>query len=595
MMVDSNHLLTGIPPPPTPEKQGKDTALQFANGGGELLLAFPPASSSLTPRREATDRAARHAVEVLEGVPIAAVLKHRRIRRTQRHLKTEVAGGMLVAVEEDMPMGMVLGVMKRSGVVSLPVFRVEKAEVVDVERRMEEGKGARVPSFAGKREYLGMVCLQDILGYTVFQKVFDKIQLEQTEHAFSRWLEIDADVKALFQTPIRELLPTNLSTRSSDATTLAAGGVASVVSPPSVAAGQEQSTNRGWTLRASDSVASLVRALCLVHRVMVSVEEGDDREEVGDLVDVTGESVVGKTAKEAIHIQSAEGTVLSGQRMTIVSQSDLLGFLLDYKDFSTMHSTVLFSSKVPEILAHRDLLRKLSLATAANVSPFTTLGDASRDYNQPSSTPIQQGRQSPDQTPTAPKAPTTMTLPPRRVLTVPASVTALTAFRKMFIHRITALPVMQASTVAVPVGGEEQETERADVVATLSVSDFRGVTADREALGSLLLPVSAFLRREREADREEEVAKMPRDVAERVEARAVETMHEPSANPDVHAVGQDDTLRAVIAKILHANIHRVWVHDTPEKLTGAPTDVVTLTDLLSFFLPSDAFSAANAA
>ncbi|KAJ3207994.1 hypothetical protein HDU67_007093 [Dinochytrium kinnereticum] len=88
----------------------------------------------------------------------------------------------------------------------------------------------------------------------------------------------------------------------------------------------------------------------------------------------------------------------------------------------------------------------------------------------------------------------------------------------MHLHRISAVPVM--------------EGERC--VANLSVSDLRGVTGDREALGSLLLPA------------------------------------------------------------LESGIHRIWIRD-PATPTGSgeaprkPIDVVTMTDILAFLLPSDSF------
>ncbi|KAJ3207993.1 hypothetical protein HDU67_007092 [Dinochytrium kinnereticum] len=169
---------------------------------------------------------------------------------------------------------MVLSVMKRFGIVGVPVFR-------------DGGEG---------KEYMGMVSIHDILAYTVFQKLFDKIELEKTTHVYSRWLDIDQETKSFFQTPISNLLGTTLESN--------------------LTCRHSKSTKPGlltWKLKESDSLESLMKRLTLFHRVLVVGEEEVKVEEVG-----------GETLREAQGEGESTG-IVRGQRITMVTQVSVFG------------------------------------------------------------------------------------------------------------------------------------------------------------------------------------------------------------------------------------------------------------------------------
>ena len=97
------------------------------------------------------------------------------------------------------------------------------------------------------------------------------------------------------------------------------------------------------------------------------------------------------------------------------------------------------------------------------------------------------------------------------------------------------------------------------MVGNLSCSDLRGTVAHRESLESLLFPVYKFL-----------------------ETRNILAFN---LRPDqIRSVQPTDTVSIAARLALDSRIHRVWIVDKDDK----PIGVVTLSDMLSLFLPFEA-------
>ncbi|KAI8848445.1 hypothetical protein BC829DRAFT_394034 [Chytridium lagenaria] len=446
-------------------------------------------STSITPRSDATNSAAQLLDGILHTIPIAALLAHRKIRFAGEGGDRKTLGDSVVAVEESTEVGTVMCIMARYRIVAVPVFRKRES---------------------GKEEYLGIVSIQDVLAWTVFQRVFDKIELENTQHAFSRWLEVDAEVKSFFQTPVSSLLGL---TRESNMTCGAAGGT--------------------WMLRASDSITTLLRMLTIFHRVLVVGEDGVKGAEAG------GEL----------------GEVRKGEKVTLVTQTDLLRWIVDYRDsFAAVPMAVLLSSRIPEVLQHRLHLHPSSK------TPFDATADPIFPKSKEQQTSTTHGEM--------------LTLASRRrhIIAVPSTWSALQCFRVMHLHRLSAVPIMDTSASATSLVAREQ------VVANLSA----------ESLASLLLPVKTFLRRVREFRKKEQIV-----IEDEGEVEVAEVSWEVLER--VRMFGEDETLWIAILTALKSGIHRIWVQDAKtvkeaeaqelETPPGKPVDVVTMTDMLSFFLP----------
>lgn len=115
---------------------------------------------------------------------------------------------------------------------------------------------------------------------------------------------------------------------------------------------------------------------------------------------------------------------------------------------------------------------------------------------------------------------------------------ALTGFRKLTLHEISAVPVL-----------DEKDGK---LVGTVSASDLRGIHQD--SFKTTLLPVMEFLQLQHGG-----------------QVRAMVTC---TAN---------DVLADVMEKVLKNKVHRVWVVDDQQK----PVGVVTLSDIICKFSPFD--------
>ncbi|KAJ1555955.1 hypothetical protein HK405_009933 [Cladochytrium tenue] len=331
----------------------------------------------------------------------------------------------------------------------------------------------RGPSF-------GIVSIYDILAWTVFQKLFDKLELEEqfpakkTEERFKQWLEVEEDIAAYFETAIGELV------------------------------GYTSESAVSWTLRSTDPVSSLLQMLSTppYHRVLV--------------VDVDA-------AAASLDLDTPSDPV-PGSSVVIVTQTDVLRWLMDVREkVAPTAMNVLFSAPLAAVdaLARSKPIRRADM-DANQVAAAQSKGLHSGEDNVPQA-----------------EAPTR-----QRVVSVPTSFSALAAFRLMYVHRVTAVAVVD---------------DRGRLCANLSASDLRGLTADRASLDFLLRPSFEFLEsRHRRPDA----------------IKADQLL----SRPDFVSMG------SAAADAVAAHLHRVWIVDPSEH----PRACVTLSDMLAFFVaPED--------
>jgi len=106
-------------------------------------------------------------------------------------------------------------------------------------------------------------------------------------------------------------------------------------------------------------------------------------------------------------------------------------------------------------------------------------------------------------------------------------------FQKMWDYKITAVPVVDGS---------------GKIIATLSVSDLRGITSDR--INDLELPVISFL----------------------------QTVHK-GKSPHPVTCTPNSTLKEIMLQAIGAHVHRVWVVNSAQE----PVGVVSFSDIIATF------------
>ncbi|KAI8833859.1 hypothetical protein BJ741DRAFT_611374 [Chytriomyces cf. hyalinus JEL632] len=129
------------------------------------------------------------------------------------------------------------------------------------------------------------------------------------------------------------------------------------------------------------------------------------------------------------------------------------------------------------------------------------------------------------------------------VVVVGSQVTALQAFRVMYVHRVSAVAIV---------------SRQGEIVANLSASDLRGVTGDMECLQSFLLPVFEFL-----------------------ETRSGKRSMGSLKADQLKCVDREHAFGHAVKTVLEECIHRMWVQDSAE----IPVGVLTVGDMLSLFVP----------
>ncbi|KAJ3190932.1 hypothetical protein HK101_008243 [Irineochytrium annulatum] len=350
---------------------------------------------------------------------------------------------------------------KRSGMPSL-ICVEESVPLSNVLKILNENNILAVPVYknikpaddsAPGREFIGIVSIYDVLVHTVFTKVFDRMEgVDEVaqDAAFERWMEIDEAVQQYFSTPVGFLV------------------------------GYTAESTDTWTLHATDPCSSLLQLLVDHHRILV-IDDGA----------ATLASALGEKDQR-------------GSSIRIVTQTDLMAFLMDCRDaFAPEAMTTLFSSNVSEVLEH-----------ALNVLP-------NDDPNQVITT-------IPGSTPSRPTDPGHV-IRHRRVIAVRESVSALAAMRTMYMNRVSAVAVIN---------------ERGCLVANLSASDLRGVVADRQSLAALTLPVFDFL--EKHSHRQGDQI----------------------AADQLRVAGMLDPLGKVATAALASRVHRIWIVDAEDRPRG---------------------------
>ncbi|KAJ3113496.1 hypothetical protein HDU96_003319, partial [Phlyctochytrium bullatum] len=385
-----------------------------------------------TALNETLSKAAHEVLKTLHNIPIASLLNHRKHRRQQQQ-----ASPQLVAVPAEEPVRSVLQILAFNDILAVPVYRL-----------MPEPKDGK--------EFMGIVSVFDICAWTVFQKVFDKMEKagEKSQLAFfERWSEIEEEMDVYFNTPISEII------------------------------GYTAESSVSWTLHSTDPMSSLLQMLLNYHRILI----------------IDDEAIVASALAE-------NPDPIPGSSVVMVTQMDLVAWLLDNRDVVAPHaSTTVFSTPVYEV---SERVKKIHPRD---------------DPNQPLGSNRASGR---------------------GVVTVPDTFTAIQAFRVMYLHRVTAVAVVDGN------GG---------LVANLSASDLRGITADKESLGALLLPVFTFL--------EAHTHRTPQQIK----------------GDQIRVVKPSETLSTAVKCMVRDRIHRVWVQGAHDK----PIGVVTLTDVVSAFIPEN--------
>ncbi|KAI9343639.1 hypothetical protein BDR26DRAFT_858451 [Obelidium mucronatum] len=267
--------------------------------------------------------------------------------------------------------------------------------------------------------------------------------------------------------------------------------------PVSNLVGYTAESSMSWTLHSTEPISSLLQMITTppYHRMLI--------------IDVD-EAVRNVTFDDEDVPTGGDGCVV------MVTQTDLLHFLHTYRDtISPTSISLLLKSSI----------EKVEHFAQKNVRNLTSL------ENDPNQILTPKSKASTDVTTT-------------RIITVPSTYTALAAFRIMYLHRVSAVAVVSPKT--------------GQMVANLSASDLRGLTADMESLESLLLPVFEYLE-------------------SRSKSRGVDQIKA----DQLRCVSREMVFEDAVKIVLESRIHRVWVEDEEEK----PVGVLTMGDLLAFFVP----------
>ncbi|KAI8929654.1 hypothetical protein BC831DRAFT_258032 [Entophlyctis helioformis] len=380
----------------------------------------------------------------LDKTPIAQVIKH------MRRIKGPAAVSPLIAVHEDTSLASVLATMRDADILAVPVFRV-------------------LPEEPSGRMYTGIISVYDILAATVFQRMFDDMEVskvyDMSEPEFQKYLRLMEEEQTYFATRVGSLIGTTRESAES------------------------------WTLHSSDPISSLLQMLTTAgyHRILVIDDD-----------------VVSASAADD-DVEGGPNVMPSGSAVRLLTQTDLVRYLFDalatirMADVDPAFLNRLWSTTVTDV----DEVAK-SRARPEDVDANQVVGPSG-------------------------------ILSRKRVVTVTDSVSALAAFRTLYLHRVSAVAVVAADSGA--------------LVSNLSASDLRGVTHSN--LETLIEPVFAYLETEKR-----QKGQLKSD--------------------QLRTVDMDSTLDMAVARMLEAHIHRVWIVDVDER----PQGVVTLTDVLSLFVPA---------
>ncbi|KAJ3120407.1 hypothetical protein HK098_004636 [Nowakowskiella sp. JEL0407] len=275
---------------------------------------------------------------------------------------------------------------------------------------------------------------------------------------------------------------------------------------------------------------------------------------VGNLVGLTPESTTPFTLHSSDPISSLLQIFTSGayHRILIINDEALINSAL--RPDSELTGPVIESSIV--LISQTDLIRFLIECAVATKNGDKTVGEGKLTLSQRDEignavlqlfdTPIREvdefainrwardvlGLKEKDDDPIAKQ---------KRIISVQDSMTAIAALRTLYVNQVTAVAVVD---------------KHGSLVANLSASDLRGMK--KATLESLTLNVFEFL-----------------------ETYAKRTSTQIKAD-QLKTVTEDSTFYDALAMITNSYIHRVWITSDDDK----PVGVVTLTDILGFFVPA---------
>jgi hypothetical protein len=126
--------------------------------------------------------------EALHQIPISVIISHSRAASKTSNPTN------LISVHSSTPIHQVLEILRLNNILAVPVYNHPKDD----------------PKLG--KEYVGIVSVYDVVAWTVFQKVLDTMEQVEgdvvkpienvnVEESFRKWLELEEDVKAYFDTP----------------------------------------------------------------------------------------------------------------------------------------------------------------------------------------------------------------------------------------------------------------------------------------------------------------------------------------------------------------------------------------------------------
>ncbi|KAJ3080419.1 hypothetical protein HK102_003074, partial [Quaeritorhiza haematococci] len=370
----------------------------------------------------------------LQHTLITDLLLHRQQRK---RLKTMYP--TIIDIYEEATLKEAITIMNRYRLLALPVYRYEADPL--------------------EQQYIGIVTLADILSFTVFQKVFDDLDLYHLDASvYDPRIGRCVDESASFEQYLRTLDDQErfANTQVRDLCGLTAESAAFT------------------TLSSKDTLANLLLTFGHVHRAIVRDPENPNN-------------------------------------VAMISQTDLVDFVLEMAHMEDkLHLQEILSTTV-------DYVAEYCFKRHHGSSQVDS------DANQP----VQLQRPA--------------------VIEVPYNYTAISAFRVMHSHRVSAVAVVDPS-------------QNHRLVANLSASDLRGITFER--MEDLLLPIPEFL-----------------DTMRR-------SLSEKSKHPGpLVTVSPHTDLGTAMTKALQYRIHGIWILGKDPPQTDRPVGAITFSDFLSMLVP----------
>ncbi|KAI9334814.1 VTC domain-containing protein [Zopfochytrium polystomum] len=512
------------------------------------IFPAPPATTTTTTANapsEADLTAAAHKVlKALHHIPIAAVLEHRRRRRQRANNNNADAADddKLVALPADASIKDTLQTMRKHNILAVPVYTtVPIAPAGDDDGEQTKKKTTKKEG----RAFRGIVSIYDVLAWTVFQKLFD--HLESTSGVVGDVVggggdETSSSTSSSSSWPSashHHPLPSQLASfrRWLDIDDEVAAYFAA---PVGDLVGYTAESAVSWTIRSTDPASSLLQMLAAppYHRILVV--------DVGGWKEGGGSCGVDDAMEDDEDEMMRDEEDVPGSRVVLLTQTDLLTWLMDYRESLEPHAVGTILGAPLSAIESFTRQRNTAAGGGRGGNGLGSTADANQVV-RPSSLSSSDHHH-------------------HHVITVPSTFSALAAFRLMYIHRVPAVAVVAAG------GG--------GLVANLSASDLRGLTADRDALATLLLPVFDYL---------EARARLRPTAAVAAAGAADGAGPTPLAHDQLRACEPDARLQDAVEEMVRCGIHRVWIVEEGGGTGGGdrPVGCVSMSDVLAAFVPPE--------